>query len=287
MGKTRWSIGVFGAVAAVALAIAASGSAAPAESAPQIYIGSSPAYTIAFKAEGDSRVSVLALDAPIYCVFSHPTERSRGEMWEFAGPTLMRKVGGGLKAKILPDGGPSSYVAAGLSGGKLSGSFALDDREGSDDCQTAGYEPAKPAVEFEAVPYAPAESGVTKPPAKGEVPLFYGDEGGLEVLLETIHGEVDFRGAAPATCAIAGKHPAGGRAPLLSDVEEAVIGEGGAFHRTFRHRGKSWSEAITISGTVEAGKITGSYLRTTTTGSAKKCEVGPLPFSAPRYAPVG
>jgi hypothetical protein len=285
---------VFGAVAVVVMAVAASGSAAPTESTPQIYIGSAPNYTIAFKAEGPSRVSVLALDAPIFCTFLHPTERFPGKMWAFQGPTAMRMVGGQLKATIRPGGGPSSDVTAKLGGGKLSGTFALDQDEGSADCHTGGYKPADPVIKFEAVPYAPAESGVTKPAAKGEVPLYYGDEGGLEVLLETEGGEVNFRGAAPATCPIAGKRPTGGRAPLLSDVEEAPIGNGGAFSRTFRSHGKvgskQWSEAITISGSAEPGKIAGSYLRTTTirsaAGPAKQCKVGPLPFSAVRYLPA-
>ena len=277
----------------VALMISASGSAAGTAVSPQIYVGSSPDYTVAFKVEG-SRVTVLALNAAIYCTFTHPRERFPGTMYMFQGPTLMREGSKGLEAPLRPAGGPSSYVDAKLAAGRLTGTFALDQNEGSADCQTAAYLPARPAVKFEAVRYEPAGSGATKPPTKGEIPIYYGNEGGLEVLLETIGERVDFRGAAPATCPVAGRQPARQRVPLFGDVENALIRGGGGFNRVFRHDGRiggmTWSEAASISGGFEGQAISGTYARTATmrpaSGSPRRCKTGPLQFRAVRYLPA-
>src|SRR6185503_3829847 len=110
----------------------------------------------------------------------------------------------------------------------------------------------------------------------------------------TIGERVDFRGAAPATCPVAGRQPAGQRAPLFGDIEDALIRGGGGFNRVFRHDGKiggkTWSEAASISGGFEGQAISGTYGRTTTTRPAnrlpRQCKTGPLPFRAARYLPA-
>jgi hypothetical protein len=285
MGKVRHLI----VLAALALALPASAAA----EAPQLYIGSGPDYTVAFKAEGTA-VSVLALNAPIYCTFTHPRERFPGTMYMFQGPTLMREGRRGFEAPLRPAAGPPSYIDARFQDGRLAGTFALDQNERSADCQTADYLPANPAVKFEAVSYEPVSSGAAKPPAKGEIPIYYGSESGLEVFLETIREDIDFRGAAPAACPVSGKQPAGQRVPLFGDIEAAERHPDGGFHRLVRRSGqiagRAWSEATTVTGAVEGGTISGTYLRTTTTKTPKgpplQCKVGPLPFRAVRYLPA-
>jgi hypothetical protein len=274
---------------ALALLLPARAAAAP----PPLYVGSDPGYTVALKAEG-SRVSVLALDAPIYCTFTEPQERFQGTMSMFQGPTLMRAGRHGLEAPLRPNGGPSSFIDAAFHGPALSGTFALDLTEESAHCQTAGFDPARPAVDFEAVRYEPVGSGATLTPAKGETPIYYGGEGGTEVLLENARDQVEVRGAAPARCPIAGRKSAGARAPLFGDVTDAARGIDGSFLRTIKDKGKiggkSWSESRSVSGVVGDEEIAGFYSRTTTIRPAKgpprRCTSGSLPFRAVRYLPA-
>jgi hypothetical protein len=282
MGKARHLI----VLAALALALPASAAAAT----PQIYIGSSSTYTVAFEARGP-QVSVLALNTPVFCTFRDPVERLKPTAFMFQGPTPLRAGRRGLEAPLRPAGGPRSYVSASLDGGKLTGTFVFDVTEEGAHCQSVGFTAAKPQVRFEAVPYAPVGSGQTLPAAKGEMPLYYGSEGGVEVFLENAMDQVEVRGAAPARCPIAGKKPAGGRAPLFNDVTDASRGNDGTFERTIRRRGKSaagtWSESTSISGAVGDEEIAGFYQRSTTTRPAKgpprHCTTGSLPFRAARY----
>lgn len=212
----------------------------------------------------------------------------------FQGPTAMHAGRNGLEARLRPAGGPRSYVSASVEDGKLTGTFLLDVTEESAHCQTSDYAAAKPQVRFEAVRYEPAGSGATRPAAKGEIPVYYGNEDGVEVLFETLNGSVDFRGAAPAACPVTGKQPAGQRAPLFGDIEDARLDESNSFGRAFHRQGQigdnSWSEATSISGAIEGGTISGTYSRTTITrtkkGSPQQCKTGPLAFSAARYLPA-
>jgi len=292
MGRAHHLIAV-AAVAAVAVAALLPSVAAADAAAPQIYVGSSPKYTIAFKAEGPS-VSVLALNAPIYCSFENPPERFPGSMYMFQAPTLLHQGPNGLEAPLRPAGGSSSYVRASLGTGKLAGTFALDQDEGSADCQTAGYQPAAPAVKFEAAPYEPVGSGATKSAGKDEIPIYYGNEGDAEVLLETLRGQIEFRGAAPTRCPVAGKQPKTPRSPLFGDIESVKRAADGSFRRVFHPHGKiggtTWSEAITVAGAVEGDSITGTYRRTTTIkpaqGSPRTCKDDLLTFDAVRYLPA-
>lgn len=290
MGSAR------GLIVLVVLALMAPAAAADAET-PQIYARSGPDYTVAFKVEA-GRTSVLALNAPIYCTFGHPPEQFPGTMYMFQGPTVMREGANGLEAGLRPGagGGPSSYVRAKLVGERLAGTFALDDNEGSADCQTSDFLPAPPAVKFEAGRYEPAGGGATKSPGKEEVPIYYGSEGGVEVLLETTPESVDFRGAAPARCPVGGKKPAGGRVPLFGDIVGAKHSKlAGTFQLRHRRQGKigheAWSESRSVTGTIEDEAISGTYTRTTTIhppdGSApRRCTIGALPFRATRYLPA-
>jgi hypothetical protein len=282
MGKARHLI----VLVLMALAMPATAVAA----APQIYVGSNPAYAVAFKAEGP-RVSVLALNTPVYCTFGDPVERLRPTAFLFQGPTLMHAGRRGLEARLRPAAGRRSYVSASLGGGKLTGTFVLDVTEESAHCQTVGFTAAKPQVRFEAVRYEPVGSGATRPPAKGETPLYYGSEAGVEVFLENARDQVEVRGAAPARCPIAGKKPAGGRAPLFDDVTDAARGNDGSFLRTIHRHGKfaagAWSESTSISGVVGDEEIAGFYQRSTTIrpakGAPRHCTTGSLPFRAARY----
>lgn len=260
---------------------------------PQIYAASGRDYTIAFKGEA-GRLSVLALDAPIYCTFTEPEERFPGTMSMFQGPTLMREGRNGLEAPIRPNGGPSSFVDASLDGAKLTGSFTLDVTEGSAHCQTVGFDAARPAVQFAAVPYEPSSSGTTKPPSKAERPIYYGSDNGTEVLLETVKDSIEIRGAVRSRCPVKGAKPAGRRASLFDDVVGAKREADGGFHRTIQGEGKTgskaWSESTSISGVVGEDEIAGFYQRSTITRAAKgaprRCATGALPFRAVRYLPA-
>jgi hypothetical protein len=274
---------------ALALVLPAQAAAAP----PQIYVGRDPGYTVVLKAEG-SRVSALALNAPVYCTFGNPPERVPATIYMFQGPTLMRDGPHGLEAPVRPYGGPSSYIDAAFHGGALTGAFVYDVTEESTHCQTVGFTATRPAVRYQAVRYEPAGSGATLPPAKGETPIYYGSEGGTEVLLENARDQVEVRGAAPARCPIAGKKPAGGRAPLFGDVTDAARGIDGSFLRTIKDKGKiggtSWTESRSISGVVGDEEIAGFYQRTTNIrprqGPPRHCTTGSLPFRALRYLPA-
>lgn len=262
--------------------------------APQIYVGSDSDYTIAFKGEA-GRLSVLALDAPIYCTFTEPTEHFPGTMSMFQGPTLMHEGHNGLEAPIRPNGGPSSFVDASFDGAKLTGSFTLDVTEGSAHCQTVGFNAARPAVPFVAVPYEPSTGGATKPPSKAERPIYYGSENGTEVLLETVKDSIEIRGAARSRCPVKGAKSAGRRVSMFDDVVGAKRDEDGGFRRTIQVEGKiggkAWSESTSISGVVGEDEIAGFYQRSTTTrpakGSPRRCTTGALPFRAVRYLPAG
>jgi hypothetical protein len=276
--------------ALVAATFVPSAPATAGAASPQIYVGSNPSYTIAFKTEA-SRTSLLAFNAPIYCTFTHPTERIPGTAYMVQAPTPMHKGRNGLEAPLHPAGGQLSYVRASLAGEKLAGTVALDADEGSAQCQTVGFKPASPAFQFTAAPYEPAAGGVMRAPKNGEIPVYYGNEGGVEVLLETVHGQVDFRGAAPSDCPFAGKQVTGSRAPLFGDIEGAVLSADGSFDHTFHRHGKiggkTWSEATTVSGVAGSQEISGSYERTTKiqpkNGAPRTCSTGALPFKALRY----
>lgn len=259
---------------------------------PQIFVGSNPDYTIAFKGEA-GRLSVLALDAPIYCTFTEPTERFPGTISMFQGPTLMRPGRDGLEAPIRPNGGPNSFVDARLDGGSLTGSFTFDVNEESTHCQTVGFTAARPAVKFTAVPYEPVTSGLTEPSSRSERRIYYGDEGGTEVLLEDFKESIEIRGAVPSRCPVEGKKPKAGRMDMFDDVVGAVNEGPAGFHRTVRREGKIgkkvWSESTSFSGHAAEDEIAGSYERSTVTrdadGAPRRCTTGPLPFRAVRYLP--
>jgi hypothetical protein len=278
------------------IAIAAAAFLFPAwagAASPQIYAASGPDYTIAFKGEA-GRLSVLALEAPIYCTFTEPEERFPGTMSMFQGPTLMHEGRNGLKAPIRPNGGPSSFVDARLDGAKLTGSFTLNVTEESAHCQTVGFDAGRPAVQFAAVPYEPSSNGATKSPSKGERPIYYGSENGTEVLLETVKDSVEIRGAVPSRCPVKGAGPAGRRVSLFDDVVDAKREEDGGFHRTTQGEGKTgskvWSESTLISGVVGEDEIAGFYQRSTVIrpakGAPRRCTTGALPFRAVLYLPA-
>jgi hypothetical protein len=255
---------------------------------PQIYVGSNSAYTVVFKVDGGA-VSVLGLDAPLYC--GEGEHFGSGTISVFKRSTRMREGPDGLEALLGGGGGSSSKIEATFDGTRLTGTFTFDFSEGSFHCQTSGFYPARPAVSFEAERYEPVGSGSTLPATKGEVPIYYGSDARAEVLLEPNPGSVVFRGAAPSNCPVAGK-PATGKSPLFGDVIDTDH-EGDSFHRTLRRDGKSsgetWSESRSVAGTVTDEGITGSYVRSTiirpATGAPQRCKTGPLPFQAVRYLP--
>jgi hypothetical protein len=267
--------------------------ASAAAATPEIYVGSNAGYTVVFKVEG-SRVSALGLDAPLYCSETGPSHHfGPGTISVFKRPTLMRQGPGGLEALLGGGGGPSSKVEVTFDGTKLTGTFAFDYSEESFHCQTAGFYFTPPEVPFEAVRYEAVGSGATLPPATDEVPVFYGSEGGTEVLLEPNVKSVVFRGAAPSKCPLAGKRAPQGLAPMFGDVIDTDH-EGDSFHRTIHRDGetgrRAWSEARSVSGVVGADEIAGFYTRSTTVrapeSSPRRCTTGALPFRAVRYLPA-
>jgi len=248
---------------------------------------------VAFKVAGP-RVSVLALEAPIYCSEGGPSERFAGRMVMFPEPTLLSAGPRGPESPLRPNGGPSSYIAAAVDGTALTGTFAFDVTEGSFHCQTVGYYPSRPAVPFETVLAEPVGSGPTLPPAKGEAPIFYADGGPLEVLLQIVDDSIEIRGAVRSDCPVRGVKPSRARVSLFPDVTGAKRRLGG-FRRTTHHQGKTkdglnWSETTSVSGAIGAREISGVYSRTTTTrtanGPPRRCTTGTLPFRAPRYLPA-
>lgn len=278
-------------IAIIALALFLPAGAAAAS--PEIYVGSNSEYTVVFKVESGA-VSVLGLDAPFYCSETGPSNSfGPGTIGVFKRPARMREGTNVLEAPLGGGGGPSSKIEATFGGTTLIGSFTFDFSEESFHCQTAGFYPARPEVAFEAVRYEPVGSGGTLAPAKDETPVYYGSEGGTEVLLEPNAKSVVFRGAAPARCPVAGKKATKGSGPMFGDVIDTDR-EGGAFHRTIRHRGrtdaKAWSELASVSGVVGEDEIAGFYTRSTTVRPAKasprRCTTGALPFRAVRYLPA-
>ena len=276
------------AIVALALLLPARALAA----SPQIYVGSGAAYTVVFKVEAGT-VFALGLDAPLYCSETGPSHRfGPGTISVFRRPTLMREGPGGLEA-LLGGGGPSSKIEATFDGTKLTGKFAFDYSEESFHCQTAGFYFTPPEVPFEAVPYEPVGSGATPPPSKDEIPVYYGSEGGTEVLLEPNSKSVAFRGAAPSKCPVGGRRPTKEQTPLFGDVIDTDR-EGDSFHRTIHRHGKTggkgWSESRSVSGAVGEDEIAGFYQRSTLTrpakGAPRRCTTGALPFRAVRYLPA-
>lgn len=260
---------------------------------PQIYVGSDADYTVVFKVEGGA-VSALGLDAPLYCSETEPSHHfGPGTISVFRRPMLMREGPGGLEALLGGGGGPSSKIEATFDGTKLTGKFAFDYSQESFHCQTAGFYFTRPEVPFEAVRYEPVGSGATLPPSKDEIPVYYGSEGGTEVLLEPNAKSVVFRGAGPSKCPVGGKRPTKGQAPLFGDVIDTVR-EGDGFHRTLQRHGKShakgWSESRSVSGVVAEDEIAGFYRHSTITrpadGSPRRCTTGALPFRVIRYLPA-
>jgi hypothetical protein len=277
------------AIAALALLLPVRALAAP----PQIYVGSNSEYTVAFKVAG-SAVSALGLDAPLYCTETEPSYRyGPGTISVFRRPTLMREGPGGLEALLGGGGGPSSKIEAKFDGTKLTGAFAFDYGEESFHCQTAGYYFTRPEVSFEAVRYESVGSGATLPAGKGEIQVYYGSEGGTEVLLEPNAKSVVFRGAAPFKCPVTGRKATKGSGSMFGDVIDTDR-EGDAFHRTIRHHGKlggnAWTESASVSGIVGEDEIAGFYQRSTVTrpakGAPRRCTTGALPFRAVRYLPA-
>jgi hypothetical protein len=275
----------------IALALLVPARATAAEP-PQIYVGSGSAYTVAFKIEG-VRVSVLALDAPLYCSETEPSHHFQpGSMSVFPAPTPMRIGPDGLEAPSS-GGGPSPRIEATFDGKSVSGVVAFDSSEGPFHCQTAGYYPTRPEVPFEAVRYEPIGSGATKPPGKDEIPVYYGSEGGNEVLLETTSEAVTLRGSVPSKCPVRGKRIVAPRTPWFGDVTGALRrGEG--FRRTLNRQGKvggkSWKESTLVSAVLGEEDVAGFYERTTVIrpkkGSPHRCTTGALPFRALRYLPA-
>ncbi len=276
------------AIAGLALLLPASAAAAT----PEIYVGSNAGYTIVFKVEG-SRVSALGLDAPLYCSETGPSHHfGPGTISVFKTQTLMRQGPNGLEALLGGGGGPSSKVEATFDGTKLTGTFAFDFSEESFHCQTAGFYFTRPDVPFEAVRYEAVGSGSTLPPGKDEIPVYYGSEGGSEVLLEPNQKSVVFRGAAPSKCPLAGKRAPAGSVPMFGDVIDTEH-EGDSFHRLVHREGKAgreaWREARAVSGVLGEDEIAGFYTRSTVIrpakGAARRCTTGALPFHAVRYLP--
>jgi hypothetical protein len=278
------------AIVALALLLPAQAAAA----SPQIYVGSGPAYTVAFKVDG-SAVSVLALDAPLFCSETGPShDFGPGSISAFRTPTPMRQGPDGLEALLGGGGGPSSKIEATFDGTKLSGAFAFDFSEESFHCQTAGFYAARPEVPFEAALYEAVGTGPTLPAAAGERPIYYGSEGGTEVLLETVKDSIEVRGAAASKCPVKGVKPSAPLTSLFDDVVGAKRKADGSFARTIRAHGKighkAWSESTSVTGVVGDEEIAGFYSRSTTVrpknASPRSCTTGSLPFRAVRYLPA-
>jgi hypothetical protein len=294
MGRGRSLIGL--AVLASALAISAAPAAAESVGSPPLYVATGDGYAIAFEVEG-AKVSVLGLDATVYCSLTEPGEYSKPALDAFFPlPTPMRE---GRHGPIAREGEGDTFgsswatVQATLQGNRLVGKFKYDFSEESSHCQTGGYYGNRPAVPFEAVRYVPMSDPEAGPSVEGESGIYFSAAGPLEVYLRTDAEHVFVRGSIASRCRFEGA--VAGLSPLFGSPVDPAVEADGSFAEAIRQRGRlgkgrRFFEPVSLSGVIGAEAIAGFYSRTrgirVGTKQPHRCGTGPIAFSAPRYVPA-
>ncbi len=269
-------------------------------SAATLYVGDSKDYSVAFRAEED-RLYVLELAGTVDCYYNEPhMDAGRAGFSSFAAPKLLVPNSGSEDPRPTAEdsrgflhGAGTGQVWAELTGGSVTGSYAYGTSEESFHCDT-GFPLGK--LPFETARYEPIGSPGTAAPAGGELGVYYGNEGPVEVFLRTPKGAVGgLRGTFVSECQVEGGHRGSRRRSLFSLPAGAKQSADGEFRSSAKIAGKlrhgaTYAETMTISGRVEAGAVTGTYKRVRTAkpkrGRARRCVTGPLPFSAVRYLPA-
>jgi hypothetical protein len=283
------------ALVALCLTATTAGAAEPVGS-PPLYVATGDGYAVTFEVEG-AKVSVLGLDATVYCSLTEPGEYSKPTLDAFFPlPTPMRERHLGL---VAVEGEGDSFgssratVQATLEGDRLVGKFKYVLSEESSHCQTAGYYGNRPEVPFEAVRYVPVSDPEAGPAVEGESGIYFSDAGPLEVYLRTDAGRVFVRGSIASRCRFKGA--VAGLSPLFGSPTAPAIEADGSFEESMRHRGtlgkgRRFFEPVSLSGVVGAEAIAGFYSRTrgirTGTRQPHRCGTHAIAFSASRYAPT-
>jgi hypothetical protein len=291
MGKLRCL-----SVAVVAVLAAALGpAAAVAAEAPQIYIGSTPSYSIAIGVvEGNARV--LSLDATVDCQAYEPSKQLAPALPGFfpSPKRLFPQDDGTLRAQEgygFPHSYSETIVLASLVGGKMTGTFEYQHSEEREGCHTPPSSGDEFKVPFEAVRYVPVGAPASVPPlVAGEPAFYYGEGGPLQTFVTVFGPKVEVRGTVASACQIGARRRAARSGPLSAallqpplddrDFHEKVIPLKGAVHR----------EAVTVSGSVGNESIVGTYRRRLGFIANKRpkrvCETPTLAFRAERYVPA-
>jgi hypothetical protein len=305
MGKTSRLI----VIAALALLLPARAAAAEG---PPLYVGSGPGWSIAFKVEG-AKVSIIGLDATVYCEKFIPQRKMAPAVWKFfPTPALMRGEDDGLTGSE-GSGTPKSewrmQVDATVAGEEIRGSFEYLQTGEPGWCQTVDY-PASgnPAeVPFEAVRYELAHGA--PPSASVDRAVYYGSRGPLETFFTVSGSHLALRGTVGSGCLLRTAKRGPGRRPLdpnllsafkapipiLSGILKPSLSSDGTSFREKLRTPPAWAydgfgEAIRVAGSVSDEAITGTYYRRFHTYFPKPgkrvCQTGPLPFRAQRYLPA-
>ena len=277
----------------VALVAARPGAAA----VPTLYVGDGKGYSVAFKGEAGS-VYAMQLAGATNCYYTEPHDDvGESGFSVFSAPKLMRAGPKGFVAEesfsISMWGGGYARVRAEFAGDMVTGDFSFDESEESFHCDT-GLAP----VPFEAERYVPAASPEEGQPRAGEIPAYYGSDGGIEIFLRATGKEAGgIRGTFAPRCPVGRERSVtGSRHALFSRPGFAKRGKKGRFSRRVVHEGRirsgpRFEERISVSGRVTANEVSGAYRRVRITSpgkpSAQRCATGPIPFQAVRHLPAG
>lgn len=280
------------------VATAGSGGARAAEPATgaQLFVGSGEGYSIAFEVQG-SAVSVLGLDARVFCSFTEPRESLGARLnGFFPVPTLMSERPSGLTARESDGGrfgGEEATITATFDGARLVGEFNYRRGDDSYHCQSGGYYLDAPSrVFFEAVRWVPVTDprAITRTP--GESAVYFARASPIEVFLRVDGGRVYVRGSVASSCHFGGEDAAVD--PLFASPTDPVVDPSGGFRDSARYGGavgenRRFFEPVLLSGIVGEDSIAGFYSRTRViaegTRVQHRCGTRSLPFTADRYVP--
>ena len=280
--------GAFGATAAAG--------STPEPESRQLYFAEGNGWSIAFASEA-GRVTVLGLDATVYCEELEPLEGRRAALDAFfALPTTMRGGPHGLVA-VERDGFGSTgaSVQASLEGGKIVGKFEYVNSLQSSHCQTGGYYAEPAPVPFEAARYVPVASPeATLPTTPGESgsAFYFSVSGALEIYLRVARDRIFVRGEVTSECRFGNGPP--GTDQLFPGPTVATLDERGRFvvRRRFHgpiRRGATYAERILLSGRLDEASIEAHYSRAFVARRGKwrrSCEVDSGALVVARYLPA-
>jgi hypothetical protein len=285
MGRRRIVTIVLMGLATVLATAAVAGAAEP----PRIFLGAGDGYAVVFKLEGETP-SVLAAVATASCAVTAEEEGAETtvELEGFRAPTLLRPVGGGLKA---------TYGTGGLY---RSGSFAVEDvvfgtsvtgvlegfhsGEGEPTCRTG--DPAAPAggprVAFTATEYVPVTDPRAEIPPAAAVSFYYAKTPTLEAyMFMTSEYALAIRGRATLSCTGAAPKAIRRRLSLFGAPANAGLVRGDSFRLA--------QDSALLKGHSTGGAVSGTYRRHVAgrnRGGAWSCRTPATAYEAVRYVPA-